>query len=326
MADAKRQAVHLFIDTNIFLSFFAYSKDDLDQLEKLVELLRIRRIKLYLTQQVVDEFYRNRETKLAESLAAFSQCKVAPCPNFMLPLEEYAEFRKHAKRFEKAYGVLVDRAKSLAEGKKLMADAIFAKLREMAGVIPRDSKSYKAALRRFNLGNPPGKSKTMGDELNWELLMKSVPDGNDLHLLTKDGDYTSKLTATLPKGFLEEEWREKKSGGIHIYEQLRQFFAENFPEDDFSLDIEKREAIDHLSSSGSFASTHSAVALLSPYVGFFTDEEVEEIVQAAVTNSQVSWIMTDPDVNAFFNRMLEEYRKEMPQKLKSKLKDLLATD
>jgi predicted nucleic acid-binding protein len=323
MTDAKRKTVHLFIDTNIFLNFLAYSKDDLDQLEKLVELVRIRRIKLYLTQQVVDEFYRNRETKLAESLTAFKECNVAPCPNFMRPMEEYAEFSKYGKKFEKAYGALIDRAKADAEAKKLMADGIFAKLREIAGVIPSDSKSYKAAFRRFNLGNPPGKSKTMGDELNWELLMKQVPKDNDLHLLTKDGDYTSKLTPTLPKGFLEDEWREKKSGGIHIYEQLRHFFAENFPDDDFALDIEKREAIDHLTSSGSFAGTHSAVALLDPYVGFFTDEEVEEIILAATSNSQVSWIMTDPDVNEFFTRMLEEHRKSIPEKLKSKLKELL---
>ena len=323
MADTKKQTVRLFIDTNIFLSFFAYSKDDLDQLEKLVELLRVKRAKLYLTQQVVDEFYRNRETKLAESLAAFSQCKVAPCTNFMLPLDEYASFKKCATRFEKAYGELVAKAKVDAQAKKLMADGIFSKLRQIANVIPSDSESYKSALRRSKLGNPPGKSKSVGDELNWELLLKHVPTGSDLHLLSKDGDYTSKLTPAAPKGFLQEEWRESKSAKIHIYEQLRQFFEENFPDDDFSLDIEKREAINQLAGSGSFASTHSAVALLGPYVGFFTDEEVEEIIQAALSNNQVAWIVPDPDVKMFFSRMLNEYKKTIPAKLKSKLRKLM---
>jgi predicted nucleic acid-binding protein len=324
VTNAKRQTVHLFIDTNIFLNFFAYSKDDLDQLQKLVELLRVRRVKLYLTQQVVDEFYRNRETKLAESLAGFNQWKATTCPSFMLPLEEYDDYKTQAKLFEKAHRALLAKAKADAESNTLLADDIFLELRKIATLIPTEPKNYEAALQRFNLGNPPGKGTGVGDQLNWELLLQHVPGENDLHVLTKDGDYTSKLTPTVAKRFLEDEWLAKKSGNILIYEQLNQFFKKNFPENDFSLDIEKREAIDYLVGSGSFASTHSAVSLLSPYVGFFTDEEVEEIIQAALTNPQVGWIMTDPDVQAFFTRMLEEYKDSIPAKLKSKIEESLS--
>jgi predicted nucleic acid-binding protein len=54
--------VHLFIDTNIFLSFYAYASDDVEELRKLTKLISTDQLKLYLTEQVRDEFYRNRET------------------------------------------------------------------------------------------------------------------------------------------------------------------------------------------------------------------------------------------------------------------------
>ena len=55
----KKPEVHLFIDTNV-CSDSAYTKDDLNELEKLVTLKYAGEIRLHLTRQVVDEFYRNR--------------------------------------------------------------------------------------------------------------------------------------------------------------------------------------------------------------------------------------------------------------------------
>lgn len=75
MAGKKKAGAHLFIDTNILLSFYGSAKDDLDQLDKLVKLIHAKSIKLYLTQQVVDEFKRNRETNLVTSLKDFRDRK-----------------------------------------------------------------------------------------------------------------------------------------------------------------------------------------------------------------------------------------------------------
>jgi hypothetical protein len=52
--------MQLFIDANVFLSFYRFSSDDLEQLEKLTVLVKTGRIRLWLPEHVVDEFYRNR--------------------------------------------------------------------------------------------------------------------------------------------------------------------------------------------------------------------------------------------------------------------------
>ena len=35
-----KERLHLFIDTNAFLNFFAYTKDDVEELKKLVSLIK----------------------------------------------------------------------------------------------------------------------------------------------------------------------------------------------------------------------------------------------------------------------------------------------
>jgi hypothetical protein len=138
-------------------------------------------------------------------------------------------------------------------------------------------------------------------------------------VLTKDGDYASKLTPTQAKGFLNDEWLARKSGKIHLYEQLSQFFKNNFPAVDFSLETEKRQAIDAFLNSGSFGSTHSAVALLSSYIDLLSNDEVEEIIHSGLENNQVAWILGDSDVNSFFNRLLAEHGEALSPNLKSRL-------
>lgn len=49
-------AKHVFIDTNVLLSFYHYSGDDLEELKKLVVLLEQKKVKLYLPSQVLIEF------------------------------------------------------------------------------------------------------------------------------------------------------------------------------------------------------------------------------------------------------------------------------
>lgn len=50
----------IFIDTNVYLSFYHLSCDDLEELKKLTVLVRESKAILLLTDQVMDEFHRNR--------------------------------------------------------------------------------------------------------------------------------------------------------------------------------------------------------------------------------------------------------------------------
>jgi len=56
--------------------------------------------------------------------------------------------------------------------------------------------------------------------------------------VSKDGDYTSKLNPTAPNAFLADEWKETHESDVFIYEHIGQFFQANFPDQDFSLNIE----------------------------------------------------------------------------------------
>jgi hypothetical protein len=64
----RKIGMNLFIDTNIFLSFYHLSSDDLEELRKLGVLLDKKKVTLLLPKQVIDEYRRNREVKIADAL------------------------------------------------------------------------------------------------------------------------------------------------------------------------------------------------------------------------------------------------------------------
>ncbi|MEQ1761458.1 MAG: PIN domain-containing protein [Vicinamibacterales bacterium] len=60
--------LNLFIDTNVFLSFFHLTSEDLEELRKLSALVKDKRVTLWLPEQVIHEFRRNREGKIQDAL------------------------------------------------------------------------------------------------------------------------------------------------------------------------------------------------------------------------------------------------------------------
>ncbi|MGB8260121.1 MAG: PIN domain-containing protein [Terracidiphilus sp.] len=323
MTGKKKAQTHLFIDTNVLLGFFAFAQDDIKELEKLVSLIEAGHVKLYLTQQVVDEFYRNREVKLSESITNFHPLQKGGCPKFMHSLDEYKDYKTSLSEFEKAFNVLTKRAKESANSRTLLADALFERLVGVAGVTKAKDEAYESAVRRSNLGNPPGKSGSIGDGLNWEVLLNEASGGVDLHLISKDGDYASKLNPKEARGFLIDEWKTMKRGSLYLYEYIGQFFERNYPGDNFLLQAEKREAIERLIKSGNFANTHSAIEVISRYIPLLTGEEAEEVIQGCLSNSQIAWIVSDADVESFLIAMLERHGGLLSVSLRTRLKEAL---
>lgn len=82
--------MNVFIDTNIYLTFFHLSHDDLEELNKVFVLQKSNNITLWMTDQVVEEFRRNREAKLADALKRFSEERL----NNQIPqmVKEYPEY------------------------------------------------------------------------------------------------------------------------------------------------------------------------------------------------------------------------------------------
>lgn len=67
---------NLFIDSNIWLSLYHFTSDDLTQFEKLKDFLD-KDIRLWIPHQVYDEVLRNREAKIQDAF------KLVNSPNFI---------------------------------------------------------------------------------------------------------------------------------------------------------------------------------------------------------------------------------------------------
>ena len=59
---------YLFLDSNIWLSLYHFSSDDLEQFAKLKDLLKSKDIILMIPRQVHDEVWRNRDNKLFDCM------------------------------------------------------------------------------------------------------------------------------------------------------------------------------------------------------------------------------------------------------------------
>ena len=96
--------MNLFIDTNIYLSFYHFTSDDLSELGKLALLIVEKKLVLIVTNQVIDEFQRNREVKIASALTQFKEQKLnLQFPQLSKDYEEYKILREIQKEYEKTH-------------------------------------------------------------------------------------------------------------------------------------------------------------------------------------------------------------------------------
>jgi hypothetical protein len=185
--------------------------------------------------------------------------------------------------------------------------------------IEEDDEDLQEARLRTERNDPPGKAGSFGDRLNWELLLAHTPAATDMHIISKDGDFSSSIDASKPHPVLAKEWKSEIGATLHLYTELGAFIAAHFPDIKLATDIERRDAINSLANSGSFASTHFAISKLGSFVDLLTAPEIDELVDIAFKNSQVGWIGKDPDVQVFFSKILplrwEKYAKERREQI-----------
>ncbi len=296
-------AMHVFIDTNILLNFFHFSKDELDALNDVFASHEHGAAKVHLTQQVCDEFRRNRENKIKDALKRFKDVKFsAQLPSFMKGYEEYESIRRLSSELQALVKSISEKVDADIVAKRLLADRLISDIFSRAEIIETAPEVFSAASMRLAIGNPPGKSGSIGDAINWTILLQTVPEQEPLHIISEDGDFYSTLNEDAVHPFLEEEWKRRKHSSLHVYRTLSTFMKLHFDGVAFPFDRAKDALIDDLSASGSFAATHQLVAKLEAF-SYFSLKEVERILSAAVENRQFGWIVTDSDVSDFLNRV-----------------------
>jgi len=136
--------MHVFIDTNILLSFYHYSDDELDLLHNVFADHEHGSATVHVTEQVKDEFVRNRDNKLRDALKKFNDSKINPqFPSFMKGYEEYEKLRDITKAANKLSKTILRKAQLSIDKESLPADQLIAGI--VDGVLPRSSGHFKEA-------------------------------------------------------------------------------------------------------------------------------------------------------------------------------------
>jgi hypothetical protein len=295
---------NLFIDSNIWLSLYHFSSDDLEQFMKLKDLIGID-FNILLPAQIVDEVNRNRENKIKDALNKFERWELQ-IPNFCKGYSQYSDFQRKVIDLQKAHREYVQQIKNDVLSKELHADkAISGFFTQISALIATPS-IINRAFHRYNTGNPPGKDSKYGDAINWITLLEYAPNKEDLFFIGADGDYQSVLDKERFNQFLLDEWRVAKKSDIYFFKSLTEFFNSHVKKirlkDEFIADKRKNAIIGELECSGSFANTHGIIARLSQF-STWTDEQINRILDAVDDNFQVGAISGDTNVKEFLESL-----------------------
>jgi hypothetical protein len=180
----------LFVDANIYLSFFRTSAKDIRKL--LPSLLEIKN-NIFVTRQIRDEVQRN---KLGVTLASLQ------------PVREKVRWREWnlpdllEAKFGRGGPKWADDAKADADKVNAAIDSVLSDVATSGDVVSRElqpifeqvrnetPEELESARFRREIGNPPGKTKdTLGDQISWTQLLSTVTEKDEVWIVTSDGDF-----------------------------------------------------------------------------------------------------------------------------------------
>jgi hypothetical protein len=110
---------------------------------------------------------------------------------------------------------------------------------------------------------------------------------------------------------------------VQFHRRIASFFKEYYPDIRLASELEKEVAVQRLAGSKAFVSTHSAVAKLDKYEDF-SQTQANAIVDAALNNTQVNWILRDYDVFEFLTKLIKKYDDKIDEMALEQLKKELA--
>jgi len=316
--------VHILIDTNIFLGFFETKPDSLAELIKLIEMAKNGNVTLWLPEQTKREFWRNREKSIKTHLKEFEQRdSLGAAPVLVREHEEFEELAKFCRDADNLRRSISSSIKNEIDNQNTYADRIIRQLFEISLPINTDEDEiFSGAQKRALCHIPPGKEDDIGDRLCWVGLLKSLPKDSTCYVVSGDNDYKSEGFSENIRPYLEYEWREKNGGTVKLLSRISQLVAELFIDAEKTIEEEKDSLAKELKESSSFAETHAIVANLKKYKGF-SDNQLRQIFDAIIDNTQVRWIRSDEDVADFYLSILEEYKGKIGSDYVDALNELL---
>jgi predicted nucleic acid-binding protein len=287
----------VLIDTNVFQYLYTTHR------EKVAIFDDIKKIEshIFLPEQIIDEFYRNRDTRLSDISATITglKFKIDGLSSFVCEFQEFEELNQKGRECEDIKKEIIKKIAEIKENPDL--DPILIKFKELCGnsnILRADisDEIINKANNRHLRGNPPKseKSNSIGDEIIWELVLSYVQD--DLIIVSEDGTY-KKFNTFLKKEFSEKTGKsliitEKLGDAIKILGQNPSEATEKF-DDDNQIRLENiRKAIEYatktISSSpynkSSFTPT-STQLLASAISDSFAGLTMNQAIASAISDS-----------------------------------------
>ena len=311
--------VDIFVDANALLSVYETKGDDINDLLNLMDLSETGSFRLITTDIVYEEFYRNRDRVIFESISEFKKGKIEiTYPSLIRHIDGYGELRRLETEIKLAKKKLYDHLIDLIEKDSLRIDELMSKYFDKAKFITHTQDMIKAAELRDKLGKDPGKPGQLGDHINWLMVLDECQD-RDLCIVSDDGDFECRVNKGVLRRSLKKERSEYSNYDVYLSTSIRQAVSK-FEEIAEKHERPRRlEAIKSLENSSSFASTHRAIASLNEF-RTFSEDDINRILNAYTENTQVRAISCDDDV-ADFLRKLERYIKS-GEELKHKYKNI----
>ncbi|MEB3121009.1 MAG: PIN domain-containing protein [Snowella sp.] len=204
----------IFIDANIYLSFFDNSKPELKKLlDSLVEIKN----SLFIGSQIVDEVNRNKLSVAQRSLCNhFKNLENLKKINLPEHLEwestDLQNWNTQSKDIYDKQESLQKELKNLIQ--KTLGEIMCSKDKVsqtfhplFEGALEASEIEIQAARYRREIGNPPGKlNDPLGDQISWEQFLNCSRSSEEIWIITKDSDYyTSFKGKTYLNSFLYNE-------------------------------------------------------------------------------------------------------------------------
>jgi predicted nucleic acid-binding protein len=297
--------MNVFIDTNILLDFFRLSRGDLEEIHKIIGLWKYQRLNLLISDHLKDEFYRNREKVIAESLATFEKSIfVLHRPNLVRVHVETKKLEHLQNKFEQLRKSIIEKVVQESQSRKTKADCVIAELFATAHVPRIDNAIIEKGLRRCALGKPPGKTNSCGDAIHWEWLMAAVKHGEDLYIVSGDGDFESHLYKGVLAEYLANEWASNKQSKCHLFVSLSDFLRAHFPSVRFADEDKKIAAIRRLERARSIGAAKNAIVRLMNYEDF-SKIQLSRLINALKSNYYIFWGIDDRAAFKFASKVIQ---------------------
>ncbi len=295
----------VFLDTNILLSFFEISQQEVETLSDAVLLADHQELIFVSTPQVKREFHKRRNGVLHKSIKDFSELRMPQPPMAVKSFSGIEEYYKARKDLTNVHQKLLEKMRSASVEHDFTADRVIENYFDKCNFINENKEILEAAHMRTLLGFPPGKNGSVGDRLNWECLL-SLPEYINLTIVSDDVDFRDKLNNKKVDDFLERQWAENNDGELKLFTNLTDFLNSEFSDIHLPSLLEVDFLITKLGFSSSFSSTHACIEKLAA-VTSFTSRQVNELVDVLNFNPKVFSLVESADVSDFYRMIYDGY-------------------